>query len=190
MWNVLKRIFEYLSFFVFVRFLVFDSWSSLYSTVNWGISRFTFSWPSLRFLFHLLHWPVYPTGFSFYFFPGLLALFILLPSNNNNVLRVMEAPLIPHGTILLWCREGLRVPQLCWKEPASRMIRRSHCTILMWCREGFRGSQWCRKQPASRAGYTLSQAGFSIDCKFPQFREIYPEIYIYMYIYIVEGFSF
>ena len=35
-------------------------------------------------LFHLLPSPVYPTGFSFGFFPGFLAIFILLLSNNNN----------------------------------------------------------------------------------------------------------
>jgi len=28
----------------------------------------------------------HPTGFSFYFFPGFLAIFILLSSNNNNTL--------------------------------------------------------------------------------------------------------
>ena len=33
--------------------------------------------------FHLLASPVHPTGFSSYFFPGFLAIFILLSSNNN-----------------------------------------------------------------------------------------------------------
>ena len=40
--------------------------------------------PSLIFPFHLLPYPVHPTGFSFFFFPGFLDIFTLLPSNNNN----------------------------------------------------------------------------------------------------------
>ena len=40
--------------------------------------------PSLIFPFHLLPSPVYPTGYSFCFFPGLLPIYILLSSNNNN----------------------------------------------------------------------------------------------------------
>ena len=39
--------------------------------------------PSLIFPFHLLSSPVHPIVFSFYFFPGLLAIFILLSSNNK-----------------------------------------------------------------------------------------------------------
>ena len=39
--------------------------------------------PSPIFPFHLLPFPVHPTGFSFYIFPGFLAMFILLSSNNN-----------------------------------------------------------------------------------------------------------
>ena len=34
--------------------------------------------------FHLLPSPVYPTGFSFCFFPGFVAIFTLLSSINNN----------------------------------------------------------------------------------------------------------
>ena len=40
--------------------------------------------PSVIFPFHLLLSPVHPTGFSFCFFPGFLAIFSLLSSNNNN----------------------------------------------------------------------------------------------------------
>jgi len=40
--------------------------------------------PSLIFPFHILPYPVHPTGFFFCFFPGLLTIFILLSSNNNN----------------------------------------------------------------------------------------------------------
>ena len=36
------------------------------------------------FLYFLLPSPVHPTGFSFCFFPGFLAIYILLSSNNNN----------------------------------------------------------------------------------------------------------
>ena len=39
--------------------------------------------PSLIFPFHLLPSPVHPTGFSFRFFHGFLAIFILLSSNRN-----------------------------------------------------------------------------------------------------------
>ena len=39
--------------------------------------------PSLIFPFHLLPSPVYPTGFSICIFPGFLAIFILLSSNNK-----------------------------------------------------------------------------------------------------------
>ena len=39
--------------------------------------------PSLIFSFHLFPSPVYPTGFFFCFFPGFLAIFILISSNNN-----------------------------------------------------------------------------------------------------------
>ena len=39
-----------------------------------------FSW----FHFYLLLYPVHPTGFSFFFFPGFLAIFIFLSLNNNN----------------------------------------------------------------------------------------------------------
>ena len=35
--------------------------------------------------FHLLPSPVHPIGFSFCFFLGFLAIFILLSSNNNNI---------------------------------------------------------------------------------------------------------
>ena len=38
----------------------------------------------LLFPFHLLPSPVHPTRFSFCFFPGFLAIFTLLSSNNNN----------------------------------------------------------------------------------------------------------
>ena len=41
--------------------------------------------PSFIFPFHLLPSPVHPSIFSFCFFPGCLAIFILLSSNNNNV---------------------------------------------------------------------------------------------------------
>ena len=37
----------------------------------------------LYFLFHLLFSPVLPTGFTFCSFPGFLAIFIMLSSNNN-----------------------------------------------------------------------------------------------------------
>ena len=39
----------------------------------------------LYFLFHLLPSPMHPTGVSSCFFPGILAIFILLSSNNNKV---------------------------------------------------------------------------------------------------------
>ena len=39
--------------------------------------------PSLIFPFHLLPSPTYPTGFSFCFFPGFLAIFNSLSLNNN-----------------------------------------------------------------------------------------------------------
>ena len=42
--------------------------------------------PSLIFPFHLLPSLVHPIGFSFYSFPGFLAIFILLSSNNNNII--------------------------------------------------------------------------------------------------------
>ena len=38
--------------------------------------------PSLIFIFPLLPSPLYPTGFSFYIFPGSLTIFILLSFNN------------------------------------------------------------------------------------------------------------
>ena len=41
----------------------------------------------LLFPFHLLPSPVHPTGFSFCFFPGFLAIFILLSWNNSNNLH-------------------------------------------------------------------------------------------------------
>ena len=40
---------------------------------------------SFIFPFQLLPSPVHPIGFSFYFFPGFLAIFILLSLNNNNM---------------------------------------------------------------------------------------------------------
>ena len=40
--------------------------------------------PSLLFPFHLLSYPTHPTVFSFYIFPGFLAISILLTSNNIN----------------------------------------------------------------------------------------------------------
>ena len=42
--------------------------------------------PSLIIHFHFLPSPVHTTEFSFCFFPGLLAIFILLSSNNNNTI--------------------------------------------------------------------------------------------------------
>ena len=39
--------------------------------------------PSFIFPFHLLPSPVNPTAFSFCFFPGFLAIFIFLTSNNK-----------------------------------------------------------------------------------------------------------
>ena len=42
-------------------------------------------YPTLIFPFHILPYPVQPTGFSFGYFPGFLAIFILLSSNNNNL---------------------------------------------------------------------------------------------------------
>ena len=46
--------------------------------------------PSLIFPFHLLPSPVHPTGFSFCFFTGFLAIFISLSS--NNILTVGQMP--------------------------------------------------------------------------------------------------
>ena len=40
--------------------------------------------PSLIFPFHFPPSPVYPTVFSICFFPGFIAIFILLSSNSNN----------------------------------------------------------------------------------------------------------
>ena len=39
----------------------------------------------LYFLFYQLPSPVHPTGFSFYIFSGFFAIFILLSSNNNEL---------------------------------------------------------------------------------------------------------
>ena len=50
-----------------------------------GNIRYLENLPSLAFPFHLLPSPVHPTGSSFCFFPGFLAIFILLPSNNKNI---------------------------------------------------------------------------------------------------------
>ena len=54
--------------------------------------------PSLAFPFHFLLSPVHPTGFSFYFFPGFLAIFTLLSSNNNNK-YVVTWPYPPYNTM-------------------------------------------------------------------------------------------
>ena len=54
------------------------------------VSVLPFLHPFLIFLFHLLPSPVHPTGFSFYFLPSLLAIFILLSSINNNNLKPQD----------------------------------------------------------------------------------------------------
>ena len=48
--------------------------------------------PSLIFPFHLLPTPVHPTRFSFCFFPGFLAIFILSSNNNQHSLIGCAAP--------------------------------------------------------------------------------------------------
>ena len=52
------------------------------SSSNSTSRRFPFL-PSLIFPLHLLPSPVHLTGFSFCFYPGFLAIFILLSSNSN-----------------------------------------------------------------------------------------------------------
>ena len=55
--------------------------------------------PSLMYPFHLLPSPVHPTGFLFYIFPGFLAIFILLSSNNNIIypFDLLPSPVHPTG---------------------------------------------------------------------------------------------
>ena len=50
--------------------------------------------PSLTFPYHLLSSSMHPTGFFFCFFPGFFAIFILLPSNNNNRIHTQKNRLL------------------------------------------------------------------------------------------------
>ena len=63
--------------------------------------------PSLIFPFHILPSPVHPTGFSFCFFPGFLAIFILLSSNNS----IPEFPSVSFQTSLpfLYCCHRINI---------------------------------------------------------------------------------
>ena len=56
----------------------------------------------LLFAFHLLPSPVHPTGFSFYFFPGFLAIFTLLSLNSNNLIESTDKKLITAKLVLLF----------------------------------------------------------------------------------------
>ena len=56
-----------------------DEWSATQERV---VSYLLFT--LFLFSIHLLPSPVHPIGFSFCFFPGFLAIFTLLSSNNNN----------------------------------------------------------------------------------------------------------
>ena len=64
--------------------------ASDYTPLNTSPSKSTPRWsnstldPSLIFPFHVLPSLYYHTGFTFYIFPGFLAIFISLLSNNNN----------------------------------------------------------------------------------------------------------
>ena len=64
--------------------------------------------------------PVHPSKFSFHFFPGFLAIFILLSSNNNNLNRKIFLPipssslpptLSSHHTFFLWFQHHIRIWQ-------------------------------------------------------------------------------
>ena len=56
--------------------------------------------PSRIFHFNLLPFPVHPTGFSFYIFPGFLVIFILLSSNNNKIYFLWSFPAVLKCLIL------------------------------------------------------------------------------------------
>ena len=56
----------------------------------------------LLFPFHLLPSPVHPTGFSFWFFPGFLAMFTLMSSNNNNLRKEWNISTSSKIRLLLW----------------------------------------------------------------------------------------
>ena len=71
---------------------------------------------TLIFPSHLIPSPVHPTGFSFCFFPGFLAIFIMFSLNNNNRLfihldmhafirteTVTDDDKIPYLCSQLWC---------------------------------------------------------------------------------------
>ena len=54
----------------------------------------TFSWLFSYISFTFFIFPVHPTGFSFCFFSGFLAIFTLISSNNNNCFSVLVLQLV------------------------------------------------------------------------------------------------
>ena len=104
--------------------------------------------PSLIFPFHILRYPIYPTGFSSCFFSSFLAIFILLSSNNSSFFWEKLSSVWPScmcnewnwlnvytWNIYIWsvcmCTEKESASLFCMKRNVSCTIRLRKCTLFL-----------------------------------------------------------
>ena len=104
----MARIQKWMPTFVWTVLLISTSQDSPHRPSQLpAVSVLSSLYPSPIFPLHLLPSPVHPTGFSFCYISVFLAIFILLPSINNNLYEILMKKIIiqtVNGTSWDWKR--------------------------------------------------------------------------------------